>query len=36
MKRYTKNKVRQNTQKAIKHWEKKYNRELTPKKKNIH
>ena len=33
MKRYTKNKVRQNTQKAIKHWEKKYNRELTPQEK---
>ena len=33
MKRYTKNKVRQTTQKAIKPWEKKYNRELTPQEK---
>lgn len=37
MKRYMKNKLKQNTQKSIKHWEKKFNRELsTQEKKDLY
>ena len=33
LKRYMKNKAKQNTLKAIKYWEKKYNRELSPEER---